>query len=562
MPLLQVMLQILHTTLKVAMFVDSKIPKLFVASSLLVAIAGCGGGSGGSGSETSQPLEPSLSIGDAKTVEGNSGSKQLEFVVTLTNGGGNGFDVDFSTSAGSAISTEDYESSSGTLTFVGNTQESKKISITIYGDTDYSDSDPTETFSVALNNSNLTGKMEAVGIIENDDMTKSETYSQLRDSITSEYQDRVNEEFNTFYTFFSLDLNNDNDEDVVALFTGTYDPNTTLSTPEALAYFTNNRGQGFEKTVSNINAFSRFHEVADVNNDGLDDLILVADHIRRVVNGEEFRESKPWLLIQTEQGDLIDASNQVEEIYGDWHGLESVDIDSDGDLDFIGSALHTGLYGFINDGTGNFSINQNMLPLEELGNFTSASAPFYTNIHSIDLGQDGLNEIILGSEEANWRYSDNYPRLPILVNNASTYKFDQAEDTLDVFYTESEIDDIQVVVDMETIDLNLDSCKDLVVYQTDYYNNHTLSVFKGDCNGSLTLVFEDTRDGMWRGVVKIADVNEDGLEDVYMIMTGDLRAVTEASNVVWFNNGDNTFRKTDYNKEYSVDLVSWLYFHR
>lgn len=302
--------------------------------------------------------------------------------------------------------------------------------------------------------------------------------------------------------------------------------------------------------------------MADVNNDGLDDLILVADHIRRVVGGEELRESKPWLLIQTEQGGLIDASNQVEEVYGDWHGLESLDLDNDGDLDFIGSALHKGLYGFINDGSGNFSINQAILPLEDLGNFTSSSDPFYTNVHSIELGQDGFNEIILGNAEASWRYSDNYPRLPILVNNASTYTFDQTEDALDVFYTESETDNIQVVTDMETIDLNLDSCDDLVVYQTDYSNNYTLSVFRGDCNGSLIPVFEDTSNGSWWDVMKIADVNEDGLEDVYMIMTGDLRAVTEASHVVWLNNGDNTFRKTDYSEEYSVDLVSWLYFHR
>jgi hypothetical protein len=541
---------------------DSKIPKLFTASSLLVAIVGCGGGGGDSGAETPQSVEPSLSISDAKTVEGNSGSKQLDFVVTLSNGDGNSFDVDFSTSDLSATSTEDYESSNGTLTFSGNTQESKIISVTIYGDIDYADSDLTETFSVSLSNSNLTGQMEAIGTIENDDMTKAETYSQLRSSVSREYQERVDPEFSTFYTFFSVDLNNDNDEDVVILFSGNYDPVTTLHTPKPLAYFTNNQGQGFEKTVSNINAFSRFHEVADVNNDGLDDLILVADHIRRVVGGEELRESKPWLLIQTEQGGLIDASNQVEEVYGDWHGLESLDLDNDGDLDFIGSALHKGLYGFINDGSGNFSINQAILPLEDLGNFTSSSDPFYTNVHSIELGQDGFNEIILGNAEASWRYSDNYPRLPILVNNASTYTFDQTEDALDVFYTESETDNIQVVTDMETIDLNLDSCDDLVVYQTDYSNNYTLSVFRGDCNGSLIPVFEDTSNGSWWDVMKIADVNEDGLEDVYMIMTGDLRAVTEASHVVWLNNGDNTFRKTDYSEEYSVDLVSWLYFHR
>lgn len=542
------------------MLMDSKIPKLFAASSLLVAIAGCGGGGGDSGTETPQSVEPSLSISDAKTVEGDSGSQQLEFVVTHNNGDGNSFDVDFSTSDVTATSGEDYESSSGTLTFSGNTQESKLISITIHGDIDYADSDPTETFLVSLSNSTLTGKMGAVGTIENDDMTKIETYSQLRDSIKKEFQDRGNTGSTSHSTFFSVDLSNDNDEDVIVLFSGNYDPDTTLHTPEPLAYYTNNKGQGFEKTVSTISAFSRFHEVADVNNDGLDDLILVADHIRHIVDGEEFRESKPWLLIQTEQGGLIDASNQIEELYGDWHGLESLDLDNDGDIDFIGSALHKGLYGFINDGAGNFIVKQNMLPLEGLDSFMTG--PFYTNIHSVDIVKDGLDEIILGTDENFPRDSASGAGLPILVNNQSMYTFDQTKDTLNVFYTESEADSPQVVVDMETIDLNLDSCDDLVVYQTDYYNNETLSVFRGDCNGFLVPVFEETRDGDWRSVIKIADVNDDGLEDFYMINGGFHLAVTGANNAIWLNNGDSTFRKTVYNEDFSVDLVSWLYFHR
>jgi hypothetical protein len=45
---------------KEVMFMDSKIPKLFTASSLLVAIVGCGGGGGDSGAETPQSVEPSL----------------------------------------------------------------------------------------------------------------------------------------------------------------------------------------------------------------------------------------------------------------------------------------------------------------------------------------------------------------------------------------------------------------------------------------------------------------------------------------------------------------------
>jgi hypothetical protein len=111
---------------------------------------------------------PQISIGDAEVVEGNSGSQQLVFTVSLSQASNQEVRVKFATMNGTAkTGNNDYESNSGTLRFAPG-ETTKTISITVNGDTKY-ESD--ETFKVKLSsavNGEITDS-QGLGTILNDD---------------------------------------------------------------------------------------------------------------------------------------------------------------------------------------------------------------------------------------------------------------------------------------------------------------------------------------------------------------------------------------------------------
>jgi VCBS repeat-containing protein len=77
---------------------------------------------------------PTLSIGDSSLIEGNSGTKPMPFVVTLSVASAVPVTVSYSTLAGTASSSRDFLPASGTLTFAPG-ETSKTITVMIIGDT-------------------------------------------------------------------------------------------------------------------------------------------------------------------------------------------------------------------------------------------------------------------------------------------------------------------------------------------------------------------------------------------------------------------------------------------
>jgi len=116
------------------------------------------------------PQGPTLSIGDVQIVEGNDGTKQMVFTVTLSVSSTQTVTVAFATTDGSATAGSDYTTTNGTLTFnPGETQ--KQISVPIAGDTTV---EPHETLIVTLNNATggaTISDSSAIGTITNDDGT-------------------------------------------------------------------------------------------------------------------------------------------------------------------------------------------------------------------------------------------------------------------------------------------------------------------------------------------------------------------------------------------------------
>jgi hypothetical protein len=122
--------------------------------------------SGGGG--TPAPVLPSLSVGDATVVEGNSGTANLLFTVSLSEAATAPVTVQYGTADGTATAGSDYTAKSGTLTFAAG-ETSKTISVAVKGDTVVEANE-----ALALTLSSATGATiadgSAIGTIGNDDV--------------------------------------------------------------------------------------------------------------------------------------------------------------------------------------------------------------------------------------------------------------------------------------------------------------------------------------------------------------------------------------------------------
>jgi hypothetical protein len=91
---------------------------------------------------------PSIAIANATVTEGNSGTVNAVFNITLSAPSAQTISVDYATSDGSATAPEDYVATSGTLTFTPG-QTVRQIVVPVVGDTVIEIS---ETFSLSLSN--------------------------------------------------------------------------------------------------------------------------------------------------------------------------------------------------------------------------------------------------------------------------------------------------------------------------------------------------------------------------------------------------------------------------
>ncbi len=121
----------------------------------------------GQGMIVNDDSPPTVSIGDASIVEGNSGVSFLVFTVSLDHSATGTVTVDYATSDGSATAGIDYVAHSGQVSFAPG-ETSQTVSIPIIGDTAPENN---ETFTVTLTaptNATL-GDDTATGTITNDD---------------------------------------------------------------------------------------------------------------------------------------------------------------------------------------------------------------------------------------------------------------------------------------------------------------------------------------------------------------------------------------------------------
>jgi hypothetical protein len=91
---------------------------------------------------------PSLTVSDASVTEGDSGTKNVVFMVVLSASSAQTVSVDYATTDGSAKAPGDYVAASGTLTFSPG-ELSKQVTVAVLGDTL---DEPHETYTLDLSN--------------------------------------------------------------------------------------------------------------------------------------------------------------------------------------------------------------------------------------------------------------------------------------------------------------------------------------------------------------------------------------------------------------------------
>ena len=114
---------------------------------------------------------PTVSIANAAVAEGNSGSTNAGFTVSLSQASTSPVTVKYATANGTATAGSDYTANSGTLTFAAGVT-SQTLNVAVTGDTTV---EPTETFTVTLSTPSgaTLGTATATGTITNDDTTST-----------------------------------------------------------------------------------------------------------------------------------------------------------------------------------------------------------------------------------------------------------------------------------------------------------------------------------------------------------------------------------------------------
>lgn len=124
------------------------------------------GDANGLGTILSDDAPVSASVNDVSVVEGNSGTTNATFTVSLTPPASGDVTVSYETADGTAVAPGDYTATSGQVTFTAG-QSTKQVTVPVSGE---SDPEPNETFTLNISSLEASiGDGQGVGTIVNDD---------------------------------------------------------------------------------------------------------------------------------------------------------------------------------------------------------------------------------------------------------------------------------------------------------------------------------------------------------------------------------------------------------
>ena len=141
------------------------------ASGATVATATATGTITNDDTSTAVVTSPTISVANASVAEGNSGTTNLSFTVTLSKAATTPVTVSYATANGTATAGTDYTATAGTLTFAPGVV-SQQVNVAVTGDTTV---ESAETVTVTLSNASgaTVATATATGTITNDDSSAS-----------------------------------------------------------------------------------------------------------------------------------------------------------------------------------------------------------------------------------------------------------------------------------------------------------------------------------------------------------------------------------------------------
>ena len=274
---------------------------------------------------------------------------------------------------------------------------------------------------------------------------------------------------------------------------------------------------------------------ADFNNDGTPD-IFAPDFGK---DESPFPGGQNRLFLSSPTG-MIDSSSLLPQRLDLSHGASVGDIDSDGDIDIVVNNLNSqdgrALQILKNNGVGHFTEEQELVPSPFSIQFSGGHT--WSLLHDINL--DNSPDLILGTWDNTARPSEVY-----LNNGKGNFALSNG-----IALPGSGIP-IEVVVDIDSIDLNSDTLPDLILSITNggdpsnFYTHSYLQFLVNQGDGQFRdetnerLRQENPESGYWYKFVDVTDLNNDGFLD--LVVSGAGGGSQAAEDKVFQNDGSGVF---------------------
>jgi Ca2+-binding RTX toxin-like protein len=303
--------------------------------------------------------------------------------------------------------------------------------------------------------------------------------------------------------------------------------------------------------------------VGDLNGDGVDDLFS-ANH---GYDAPPYAGERDTLALSS-GGRLIDRSSTLPSS-AFTHSVSGGDIDNDGDIDLLAGVTgwtETGPYFLINDGRGNFTQNDAVLP-KRIGDGHTDAAYNFTTSHLTDINNDGFIDLVVGFAEDSPYSGATY------LNDGKGAFLEPSE----VFLPAGRFGANKTVgTDILSLDINRDGFNDLIIAQTasePYYQGQKIQILINDQSGHFrdetTARIAQNGKGTWNQTIQAVDFDNDG--DMDLLAQSDHGMPTEQT-VLWLNkNGkfqpapaslladfQGTIVQADINHDGRMDYLSFL----